>query len=184
MAFLQTRTGIGIMGVVAAAALAFGAFHSGYRSGMDRAEERHRASLVEHIQRAQAQATEIALQDAEIAMETVRIQRRIDTIYRDREIEVIRHVQADPATGCESLTRFGHRLLDHALTRGNPAPARPGQPDDSMPRLGSDSLPGRADDPMRGRPGIEMPRSEMPGGNTGPRFGPILLVPSPTLGPI
>lgn len=61
--------------------------------------------LADRIKRAGEEARAIALQDFEVAAGTLQIQRQIEIKYRDREIEVIRHVKVDDA-GCPGLTRF------------------------------------------------------------------------------
>lgn len=155
-----------------------------YDRGVAATERKHQAALAYHIQRAQAQAREIALLHAKAAEKTIHIQRQIEIKYRDREIEVIRHVKVDDA-GCPGLTQFGHGLLNSVLApRNGGAPADPGKPADRVPGPDAAQVPGELDKAVPGQPSSALPGRGMPGGETGRGFRPILLVPSPALGPI
>lgn len=121
-----------LVGTVAVTAAVGGAIYGIRTAGYNACERDHHAAMVESIQRAQAQAREIALQDAEVsnAYETER--ERIRTVYRDREIEVEKNVPADCRT-C-SLSPTGLGLLNDALTNHQARePNDPGQPDVTVP---------------------------------------------------
>lgn len=155
-----------------------------YDRGVAATERKHQAALAGHIQRAQAQARAIALQDAEVATETIKIQRQIEIKYRDREIEVIRNVKVDDS-GCPGLTQFGYGLLNSVIAPRNGGTAtNPGKPADRVPGPDSAKVPGELDKTVPGQSGSALPGRGMSGGETGRGFRPILLVPSPALGPI
>ncbi len=96
------------------------------RRGYSRCEREHQVALAAHIRRAQAQATEIALQDAEISESY--------EIWRTRVVtkveEVIREIPADCAA-CR-LSPNGLSLINAARGGGLPMANDPGHPDAAM----------------------------------------------------
>ena len=108
-----------------------------------RCEGKHAIALAEHIQRAQAQATEIALQDAEISESY--------EIWRTRTVtkveEVTREVPADCAT-CR-LNPRGLSLLNAARSGVLPMAPDPGQPETTLPPAAQ--APNRGDAGTGGR---------------------------------
>ena len=96
-----------------------------------RCEGRHALALAESIERAQAQARELALQDAEVISAGETTREKIRIIYRDREKELEQHVPVDCAK-CR-LSDSGIGLLNDALSNATrPEAAHPR----SEPRTG------------------------------------------------
>jgi hypothetical protein len=83
--------------------------------------------MVESIQRATAQAREIALQDAEISAGFEITRTRIQTVYRNQAVEVVREIPAD-CTQCR-IGPAGLGLLNNAISGASAAPPDPGKPD-------------------------------------------------------
>ncbi len=101
--------------------------------GWDARDAKAVTELAESIERAGAEARAIAIQDAKISAGFETERERIRTVYRDREIEVIKHVPAD-CIQCR-LAPAGLGLLNNALTDGQGrAPADTGKPDYSLPK--------------------------------------------------
>ncbi len=85
--------------------------HSIYTSGVTACETKYQAAMVESIKRAGEQARVLALQDGELLQQTEKVKIKREVLYRDRQVEVIKHVQTD----C-SLDPDGLRLLNDALS--------------------------------------------------------------------
>lgn len=120
---------------VAAGSLYMVVDHRGYA----RCQREHQVALAAHIQRAQAQAVEIALQDAEISESY--------EIWRTRTVtkveEVIREIPADCAA-CR-LSPNGLSLINAARSGGLPSAQNPGQPDAALsapPSVENRNVPG------------------------------------------
>ena len=100
----------------------------GYSAVIDRGvaicEARHSRALAESIERAQAQAREIALQDAEVLQAGTVYRNKIRDVYRDREIEIVKHIPAD-CSACR-LGPDGLKLLNDALSNAAAAAKSPG----------------------------------------------------------
>lgn len=89
-------------------------FVAGYRMGGNAADNQHKADLADHLLRAQEKVRATAVQDAETTREGESKRERIRTVYRDRELEVVKHVEAD--CGKCGLTPDGLRLFNDAIT--------------------------------------------------------------------
>lgn len=86
------------------------------------------AARVEAVERAIAQARQIADQDAEVAAAYEATRERIRTVTNTRIEEIIRH--AAPSIATCSMDADGLRILNDALAD---APADPGKPDYTLP---------------------------------------------------
>ena len=121
----------------------------GYSAVIDRGvaicEARHSRALAESIERAQAQAREIALQDAEVLQAGTVYRNKIRDVYRDREIEIVKHIPAD-CSACR-LGPDGLKLLNDALSNAAAPPASSGSKPDSLPRP---AVPDNGGDATRG----------------------------------
>lgn len=132
------------LGFAAGLAVALGSIYLVVdRRGYARCEREQQVALAAHIQRAQAQATEIALQDAEISESY--------EIWRTRVVtkveEVIREIPADCAA-CR-LNPRGLSLLNAARSGGMPMAHDPSQPDAAVPP--TTQAPNRGDAGTGGR---------------------------------
>lgn len=130
-ALIANRT---VIGAAVALAVCGGLYVGGRYHGSQRCEERHRAALVEHLQRAAEQAAEIARQDAELSADTLAVERKIEVRYRTVTEEVVKHVPTDAVCAVSDL---GLRLLNGALTNTLHRPADPGKPDGAVPGPGA-----------------------------------------------
>jgi hypothetical protein len=121
----------------ALAGIAFSAVLGGgylfiHHRGVADCERDHNLALVESIQRASAQAREIALQDAEVLNDVVSVVEKIRIVYREREQGVKDAVPLD-CRQC-SLSPSGLGLLNESLSNspgatensGNVPPRMPG----------------------------------------------------------
>jgi hypothetical protein len=99
---------------VAIALLAWGGYAFIHHRGVADCERDHNLALADSIQRAAAQAREIALQDAEVLDSTYRTVERIRTVYREREQGVKDAVPQD----CRlcALSPSGLNLLNQSLS--------------------------------------------------------------------
>ncbi len=118
----------------------------GYSAVIDRGvaicEARNSKALADSINRAQEQAREMALQDAEVLQTGTLYRDRIRNTYRDREIEIVKHVPAD-CNACR-IGPDGIKLLNDALSNAAATPADPGEqpaplPGPAIPDHGRDS---------------------------------------------
>ena len=103
---------IGLAALVAV--LAWRGYVAVFDRGVDHCEARHGKVMAEAIQRAQAEARAIALQDAEVIYSGLAERERIRTVYRVREKEVEKHVPID-CNQCR-LSPPGVGLLNDALS--------------------------------------------------------------------
>jgi len=87
--------------------------------------------MVESIQRAQEQAREIALQDAEVALDTIRTVQQIRTVEKVITVEVQNEIPTD-CRAC-AITPRARGLLNDALSGLRAAPAYPGKSPGPMP---------------------------------------------------
>lgn len=108
-------------------------------STRDACEGRHALELAESIERASAQAREIALQDAEVLQSGEITRERIRTIYRERERKLAEMVPVDCNACRISPPAIG--LLNDALAN------RPTKPSNQN----TDPLPGLGNPPSGGR---------------------------------
>jgi len=103
--------------------------HSGYSACKRDAD----AAMVESIQRAQEQAREIALQDAEVALDTIRTVQQIRTVEKVITVEVQNEIPTDCRACAVSPRARG--LLNDALSGLLAAPpANPGEPPGAVPK--------------------------------------------------
>lgn len=109
---------------------AIGLLGAGYRWGSKSATDSYKADILDHYVRAEKQAREIAVQDAEFTQQGEAIRERIRTVYRDIEREVVKNVEADCAQ-C-GLTPDGFRMFNDALT-GAASRTDPGKQADQVP---------------------------------------------------
>ena len=150
-----------LIGVAALCAWAYQTIDS---RAVARCEGKHAIALAGHIQRAQAQATEIALQDAEISESY--------EVWRTRTVtkveEVTREVPADCAA-CR-ISPVGLSLINAARGGGLPMAENPGQPDVALPtppaapNRGDAGTGGRS---LDGRPGLLRLQGETLSADTG-----------------
>lgn len=136
LGFLKGVSPLNWLRVGLVVALALGAWRlygAVWARGWDARDAKAVAELAESIERAGAEARAIALQDAEISADLETERERIRTVYRNREVEVIKHVPAD-CIQCR-LAPAGLGLLNDALTNGQGgASADPGKPDYTLPK--------------------------------------------------
>jgi len=102
-----------------------------YDRGVAVCEARSAKALAESIVRAQEQAREIALQDAEILHAGTAERQRIRNVYRDREIEIVKYL---PDCGGCVIAPDGIRLLNDALSNAATTSADPGSESGTLPR--------------------------------------------------
>jgi hypothetical protein len=114
---------------IAVALLAWGGYTFIHHRGVADCERDHDLALAEHIQRAASQAREIALQDAEVSGGYEITRFRIQTVYRDKAVEVVREITPD-CMQC-GLGPDGLRLIN-SIRRGE-LPSLPSQPDGGLP---------------------------------------------------
>ena len=142
--------------VVLGAAIIFAGWR-GYSAIFDRGisicEARNSKALAESIIRAEVQARELALQDAEVLQEGTTERERIRNVYRDREIEIVKHV---PDCSACRVSAAGIGVLNDALSNAPAPPANPGGesgalPGPSVPDSGGDYSRGLRDLDSRGR---------------------------------
>lgn len=139
---------------LALSVLVWSGYSAVFNRGVASAEARHAIALAESIERAQAQAREIALQDAEVIQEGAAERERIRTVYRNREIELVKYVPIDCAY-CR-IAPPGVGLLNDALGNAKPPTADPGSqppplPGPTVPDQGGDYSRGLRDLSGRGR---------------------------------
>lgn len=125
--FLSAKVWAILGGVVVVTLLCVSAYRAIYSSGVDSCEGRHAIALVEHIERAQTQAREIALQDAEFS-ETYE---KFRTRYITKVEEVTREIPADCAT-CR-ISPNGLSLINAARAGGLPMAPSTSKPDATVP---------------------------------------------------
>jgi hypothetical protein len=107
--------------------------------GYDRCQMEHEAALVEHITRAQEQAREQAIQDAEIAFDHIRTVQQIRTVEKTLTVEVQSEIPTD-CRACAVVPR-ARGLLNDALSGLSFAAPDSSQPPRSVPP--SESAPHR-----------------------------------------
>ena len=103
----------------------------GYARGHRAAAKDCALARAASVERATEQARSIALQDAEVSAGFEVTRTRIQTVYRDKAVEVVHEIPQD-CSQC-SLSPAGLKLLNDALS-GQPGspPADPGKPDQSV----------------------------------------------------
>lgn len=117
----------GVLSVVVVGGLYGVVRHSGYSA----CQRDQQAALVASIQRAQEQAREIALQDAEVALDTIRTIQQIRTVEKVITVEVQNEIPTD-CRAC-AITPRARGLLNDALSGLHSTPADPGKPPGTMP---------------------------------------------------
>ena len=127
--FLSAKVWAGIGGVVVITLLCVFAYRTVYDSGVDACEGRHAIALVEHIERAQTQAREIALQDAEFS----EAYEKFRTRYITKVEEVTREIPADCAS-CR-ISPNGLSLINAARAGGLPMASDTSKPNATMPPI-------------------------------------------------
>ena len=114
-----------------------------YRVGVEACETEHKAALAEHLLRAQEQAREQAIQDAEIAFDHIRTVQQIRTVEKTLTVEVQSEIPTD-CRACAVAPR-ARGLLNDALSGlsfaapDSSQPPRPVPPPESAPHR---ELPG------------------------------------------
>lgn len=142
----------GILGLAVAGALWLGVLHLEER-GVKKCEAVHRVALADSILRAGEEARRIALEDAAVSagFEDVRV--RIQYVYRNREVEVVKHVPPD-CIQCR-LNPVGLGLLNDSLTNHDPGEAdNPRKPDKPLPKFDPGNqwnIPGISSEADRGK---------------------------------
>jgi hypothetical protein len=111
-------------------------------------------ALAASIKRAQEQAREIALQDAEVLQDGITYRTKLRDVYRDREVEIVKLVPPD-CSACR-LGTDGIKLLNDALSNATTTPTNPGSepnpvPKSSVPDNGGDTTRGFRNLDSRGR---------------------------------
>jgi hypothetical protein len=114
---------------VAIALLTWGGYLFIHSRGVADCERDNNLALAEHVRLAASQAREIALQDAEVSGGYEITRFRIQTVYRDKAVEVVREITPD-CMQC-GLGPDGLRLIN-SIRRGE-LPAVSSQPDGGLP---------------------------------------------------
>lgn len=142
-----------ILGLAFGGAVWLGIAHIEQR-GVKKCEEAYRVELAESIIRAGEEARKIALEDAEVSTDFEDMRVRIQYVYRNREVEVVKHVPPDCVL-CR-LTPVGLSLLNDSLTNHD-RPDEAGnssKPDKPLPKLDPGTqwnLPGASSEADRGK---------------------------------
>ena len=141
-----------ILGLAFGGAVWLGVAHLEQR-GVKKCEEAHKVELAGSIIRAGEEARKIALEDAAVSagFEDTRV--RIQYVYRNREVEVVKHVPPD-CIQCR-LNPVGLGLLNDSLTNHDPGEAdNSRKPDKPLPKLDPGNqwnIPGVSSEADRGK---------------------------------
>lgn len=138
LSLLSGRAWVWGGGIIALAAFLVWGAVSLVHGTRDACEGRHAVAMAESIKRAEAQAREIALQDAEVLQSGETTRERIRTVYRERERKLAGMVPIDCNACRISDPAIG--LLNDALSNGAAKPADPNT--NALPRPGDPSAGG------------------------------------------
>lgn len=133
VSFMSVRSWAILGAVCAVSLLAWNGYRSIFNSGVSYCEGMAAKELVAHVTRAQEQARQMALQDAEVLQSGTDYREVLRNVYRTREIEIVKQIPAD-CSSCR-ITPAGIQLLNDALSNA-PTTANP-----SNPRSESNPLP-------------------------------------------
>lgn len=130
-AFLNSSAGMWTLLAIAVLFAGWRGYGTIYDRGGAACEGRHALALAAVITRAQEQAREIALQDAEILYHGAAERERIRHVYRDREVGIVKYLPPDCAV-CR-IAPAGIGLLNNALSNAAATPADPGSKSGPVP---------------------------------------------------